>query len=145
MLELFVLLSIKHAVADLMLQSMKYNPGSKKKSEYPLGGQWHYLDHSALTFCVFIFFVLTCGTLQNTLLQRRRTRGTSGELGQRADYSVESRALQSGAAAPRRSGVQQRSGVVTPNLDLQSTDSPTPDRNLLLIAFSHVRRTPDPM
>ena len=57
MLELFVLLSIKHAVADLMLQSMKYNPGSKKKSEYPLGGQWHYLDHSALTFCVFIFFV----------------------------------------------------------------------------------------
>ena len=57
MLELFVLLSIKHAVADLMLQSMKYNPGSKKKSQYPLGGQWHYLDHSALTFCVFIFFV----------------------------------------------------------------------------------------
>ena len=57
MLELFVLLSIKHAVADLMLQSMKYKPGSKKKSEYPMGGQWHYLDHSALTFCVFIFFV----------------------------------------------------------------------------------------
>ena len=57
MLELFVLLSIKHAVADLMLQSLKYNPGSKKKSQYPLGGQWHYLDHSALTFCVFIFFV----------------------------------------------------------------------------------------
>lgn len=57
MLELFVLLTIKHAVADLMLQSMKYKPGSKKKSEYPMGGQWHYLDHSALTFCVFIFFV----------------------------------------------------------------------------------------
>lgn len=57
MLELFVLLSIKHAVADLILQSMKYNPGSMKKSEYPLGGHGHYLDHSALTFCVFLFFV----------------------------------------------------------------------------------------
>ena len=53
-LHILALLMIKHAVADLFLQSYHKNIN---KIKYISNAHKHYLDHGILTFLVVIFFV----------------------------------------------------------------------------------------
>lgn len=55
MLELLILLMIKHAVADLLLQTIR--PPADKTDYFNRGLHWHSFDHSILTLIVLIHFV----------------------------------------------------------------------------------------
>ena len=55
MLELIILLMIKHAVADLYIQTVR--PPCDKTDYLSKGLHWHAFDHGILTLLVLIHFV----------------------------------------------------------------------------------------